>query len=393
MIGAERERKREDGEAHFVAGIRTFAVTSLLGAVSWTLGGVPLTAVTLGAITAYAAVAYFRTHEHDPGLTTEVSLLLTVMLGALAMREPPVASGLAVVLAVLLAARAPLHRFVRSVLSDEEIRDGLILAAATLVVLPLTPNEAMGPHMAINPRRIWTIVVLVMAVSAAGYIAVRLLGPRYGLPVAGFASGFVSSSATIAAMAARSKEEPGLLRPAVAGAALSSVATVVQMAMLLAAISAPVLRAMAGPLAAAGVAALLYGALFTWRSARSDEGDGRQRGHPFSLKAALLFAGAIAFVLVAAAALNDRFGRAGALIAAAFAGFADAHSPAVSVASLAESGKLALADSAVPILAALSTNAVTKAALALYGSRSYAAQVIPGLVLMIGAAWLAYFLG
>src|SRR3546814_18032399 len=90
----------------------------------------------------------------------------------------------------LLAARTPLHRFVRQVLTEDELRDGLTFAAATLVILPLLPDQAVGPFGVLNPRRIWIVVILVMAIGGTGPIAVRALGARFGRPLAGFAGGF-----------------------------------------------------------------------------------------------------------------------------------------------------------------------------------------------------------
>src|SRR6185436_5609850 len=120
------------------------------------------------------------------------------------------------------------HHFVREVLSQSELRSILIFAAATLVVGPVIPDRYIGPFSAINPRALWQVVILILAVSAAGDIAVRSLGVRFGLPLAGLASGFISRTATIAAMAARAAENPNLMRPAVASAVLSSLSTVVQ---------------------------------------------------------------------------------------------------------------------------------------------------------------------
>src|SRR5262249_10247727 len=154
------------------------------------LGGAVLLAVVLAAIAGLVILAYLRTHQHDPGMTTEASLLLTLVLGGLAMREPAIASGSAVVVAILLAARTRMHHFVRSVLTERELNDTLIFAAAVVVVLPLMPNRYLGPFGAVNPRTIWKIVVLMMSVSAAGHVAVRALGARFGLPVSGLASGF-----------------------------------------------------------------------------------------------------------------------------------------------------------------------------------------------------------
>ena len=389
LIGAERERHRRGDDASFPAGIRTFAVASLLGAVSLELGNELLLAVGLLAVAALTVIGYLRTGDHDPGLTTEAALLLAVLLGALATRQPALASAVAVTVAIVLAARDPIHRFVRSVLSEQEVADALIFAAAVLVIFPLVPDRYIGPFAAINPRIIWKIVILMMSISGAGYVAVRLLGTGYGLPLAGLASGFVSSAATISAMGSRAKSEPSLCRPAAAGAALSTVATMVLMAILLAATSRSTLAALTIPLAAGGVVALAYGFLLTLRSVRQDNGGTSHRGHAFSLKSALGFAAMIAGVQFAAAALNAWLGTTGVLIASAVAGFADAHSTGVSVGSLVAGDKLIAPEAVLPILAALTTNTVTKMVFAITsGTRTFALQVVPGLLLVIVAAWL-----
>jgi uncharacterized membrane protein (DUF4010 family) len=106
------------------------------------------------------------------------------------------------------------------------LHDGLLLGAAALS--SIGARQAIGPYDAFNPFAIWRLVVLVMLIGAAGYIAVRVLGARLGLPVAGFASGFISSAATIAAMGSRARKDPPVMRSAVAGAVLSTLATVVR---------------------------------------------------------------------------------------------------------------------------------------------------------------------
>ena len=160
-------------------------------------------AATVAGVAALVAVAYLKSRSDDPGLTTEIALILTVLLGGLSMQQPALTAGLAVALVALLTARIPLQHFVRSVLTASEVRDALLFAGATLVILPLLPNQALGPYGALNPDRSGSLSFLVMAISAAGYVLVRVLGPRFGLPIAGLASGFVSSTATIGAMATR----------------------------------------------------------------------------------------------------------------------------------------------------------------------------------------------
>ena len=267
------------------------------------------------------------------------------------------------------------------------------LAGATLVVLPLLPDKPLDPYCVFNLRLVWIVVILVMGVSAAGYIAIRLLGVRFGLPLSGFAAGFVSSSATIGAMAARVKQAPDLLRPAAAGAVLSTVATVVELALLLAATSMAALAALAAPLACAGVMAVLYGGLFTlW--ALKHEGSGDEKpGRAFNLATALALAATLTVILVASAALQAWLGEAGIVMAAGVAGFADAHSAAVSAASLVAAQKMTAVQAVYPVLAALTTNTVTKVVLAFTGgSRAFAFSVVPGLLLVAAAAWAGAFL-
>lgn len=347
-----------------------------------------LLAVATGGVIILTAAAYWRGHEDDPGLTTEIALILTALLGGLSVQQPAMAAGLAVIIAILLAAKSRLHRFVQSVLSEEELNDALIFAGATLVVLPLVPNRPMGPFGAINPHSVWILVILVMALSAAGYIAVRLLGARFGLPISGLASGFISSTATIGAMGARAAKAPDILAAAVAGAVLSTIATIVQMALVLAATSMTTLRALSIPLICAGLAAVIYGAFFTIQALRQKLEGEAQGGKAFSLSTALVFAATLSSILVASAALREWFGETGIIVAAALAGIADTHSAAISVSSLVATEKMNSVEAVFPILAGLSTNTISKMFLAgISGGRSFALRVIPGLIIVALAAW------
>lgn len=388
LIGAERERRKRSGPVRSPAGIRTFAVTSLAGAVSVVAGGEILLAVTTGGAILLTAIAYFRSQSDDPGLTSEIALVLTALLGGLSMQQPALAAGVAVTLAALLAARTQLHHFVRSVLTELEVTDGLILAGATLVVLPLLPDQSMGPYGALNPRSIWLIVILVMAIGAAGYIAVRILGDRFGLAIAGLASGFISSVATIGAMGTRAKTTPAILGAAVAAAVLSTVATIVQMCAVLAATSMTVLRVLSIPLLCAGLAAVAYGVVFTIKALRDTKTANSQTGHAFSFVSAIMLAVTLSGILLVSAALRENYGEIGVMIGAALAGFADTHSAAVSIASLVASGKMNPSDAISPILAALSTNTISKIVVAwTAGGRPFAARLTPGLIFVISAAW------
>lgn len=394
LVGAERERRKDTSPARSAAGIRTFAVSALLGAVSVLLGGRLVLAVAAVMVGVLAVVAYQHTRDEDPGITTEFALLLTCLLGGLAIREAVLAAGVGAVLAMLLAARNRIHYFVHSVLTEQELNDIILFSATALIVLPLAPDRFMGPFDALNPRAIARLIVLVMAISALGYVAMRSLGPRYGLPLAGFASGFVSSTATIYSMGERASRQEALMRGAVAGAVLSSIATFIQLTIVVALIQPALLSALALPLTSGGLVACLYGLLFVLRRGPANDEGGEDVGRAFDLKTAAAFSALVSLVLLLSAGLNVWLGTRGMLLGAAVTGLVDAHATAASVASLLAAKKISIDQAVGPILLGLTTNTVMKAVVAFNsGGPRYAARIVPGLALVIIAIWLGAWLG
>ena len=390
LIGLERERSKGTGLTRRAAGIRTFALAALLGAIAMHLGGILLLAVAMTGLGVLAALSHAYGHDEDPGLTTEIGLIATPLLGGLAMSDTRLASGLAAAVAVVFAAKKPLHSFVRRILTDAEVKDGLVLAVATLVIWPQLPDRYLGPFQALNPHTIWLLVIVVLALGSCGQVATRALGARFGLPIAGFAFGFVSSTATIGSMAGRVLKDPASIRPAVAGAVFSSVATFILLALLLLTIHRPTFVQMALPLAAGAIASTLYGLAFALRGGAPEKSSVVEPGRAFSMRTAFGLAAMMAVTLVLAAALKDWLGESGVTVGAIVAGFVDAHSAAISVASLAASAKITPREAVLPILAAVTSNAVAKIAMAVgAGSRAYALRVTPGLATPIALAWAA----
>ena len=392
LIGIERERIKDAGPEPGVAGLRTFTLISLAGALGIWIGGVSVFIATGAIIGVLIAVGYLRTRDTDPGLTTEIAMVVTFLLGGLAIREPRLAAALAVIVAILLTFRKHAHNWVKNVLTDAEVRDGLLLAAAALVILPLTPTEAIDPWGVVQPRKLWMLAVLVMAINALGYLALRALGAKTGLAVAGLLSGFVSSTATIGAMGARAKSQPELRKGAVAGAAASSVATVIQLAIVIGLVSIPTLALLTPSLIASGIAAVLYAGFFALRSFRElSAAEDAPKGRPFEPKTAIVFVLVVGLTLLISALLTQWLGDRGLMIAAGVAGFTDAHAPAISSASLAASGRTSTEFAALAVLVGFTTNMVSKTAVAFsMGDRRYAFELMPGLVLMAAAAWGAW---
>jgi uncharacterized membrane protein (DUF4010 family) len=240
----------------------------------------------------------------------------------------------------------------------------------------------------VDPRRLWALVVLLIALQAAGYVALRVAGPRIGLGLSGLASGFISSTATIAAMAARARTEPGLLGACVSGVLFSNVATVAQLVVVTVTVHPAALTALGAPLAAGGVAAAML-ALVSLRDARGGA-TGRPSGRAFNVTAAAVLAALLTAVTALAAILTEHYGARAAEWTAALSGFADVHAAATSVLSLAAGGRLAARDVALPIVLAFTANTGSKLVAAWGGGRAYGARVTAGLFVITGAVWAGW---
>ncbi|MGV3581772.1 MAG: MgtC/SapB family protein [Methylophilus sp.] len=391
IIGTERERSKSIDENRAVAGVRTFAIASLLGATSYMVS-IWLHIAILICVMIFVAVAYFTNQSEDSGLTTEISLLFTVILGGLTMTNSTLAASLGIVTALLLLIKKRLHGFVLNTVTKAELYEFLMLSAATLIILPIVPNAFIGPFDAVNPRNLWLIVIFVMAINAIGHLALRLLGQRIGLPIVGFVSGFISSIATIGAMGERAKKTPTLSNSAVCGATFSSLATIFELSMILAAIHTATLNALKWSLIFGGVAIASYGLILTIKSFDQHATYDAKANNSFSLKTALMFASMIAIVLIVSAALKAWFGQNGLIIASGVAGLADSHAPSITVATMAAAGKINAENAVIPILVALSLNTCSKALIAIWsGSKAFAAQVILGLIIQVVALWVGWW--
>jgi uncharacterized membrane protein (DUF4010 family) len=393
LVGIERERRKGSGPQRGAAGVRTFLIVALVGVLSALTGGPVMPVMMALAVGALAVSAYRSDRSGDPGMTTEVALLATFLLGVLSDSAPALAAGIGALLAIALAARDWLHRFVRRQLSAQEIHDGLLLAACALVVLPLVPDRAIGPYGAFNPRTVWKFTVLVMSINALGYLAQRVLGTRRGLPLAGLAAGFISSSAAHAALGARARSQPALRASALAGAAWSSVATFVQLALVLAVVSPALLQPMLAPLLAALLVCTATALLLTARSKDGAMPTAGPPGRVFRLQESLLIGGLIAVVLLVTTLASRWFGARYAVMTVMLGGFADVHSATASAGMLRNGAAFTTERAALAIGLAVAANTATKLALAWRsGGSGFALRLAPGLLLAIAAGALSWLL-
>jgi uncharacterized membrane protein (DUF4010 family) len=154
LIGVDRERRKGTGPTRHFAGIRTFAVVSLAGAAAQLIDQPWVTLVAALVVAAQAVISHLKDRSQDPGVTTEIALFMTFLLGVLTIDHPTVAAAGGVVVAALLAARGPLQRFSTRTLSETEWRDALVLTGSALVILPLAPDRPLVWLGGVNPRTV-----------------------------------------------------------------------------------------------------------------------------------------------------------------------------------------------------------------------------------------------
>lgn len=389
LIGVEREHRKSTSTARRFAGVRTFALTGLIGGVAQVVGH-GLVVVSALLVLALTLTLHWRERDHG-GITTELALYLSFLLGVVAIGNPEVAAGAAVVVAATLNLRSWLHHFARVSLTPGELRDALILAGAALVVRPLLPDAGSPWLLGINPKTLWTLAVVIMCIQAGAHVALRLAGPRLGLALAGFASGLISSIATTAAMGSRCRADATLRGACIAGALLSNVSTFVLLWVVALAI-APEHLARTAPILVCGTAAALGVAAASLWGQRHSRVDPPTASQALSAKQALLFAAGLSGATLAVAYANARFGTQAGVAGAAIAGFFDLHAAAGSALALLAGGTASAESAVLAVLLAMTANMSSKiAAAAASGGIAFALPVGRSLLLVLLASWLPYW--
>jgi len=385
LMGIERERRKGDGPFRALAGVRSFALASLSGAAAALIGSMALVAVVGVFIAALAVTAYARDDSGDPGVTTEIALLLAYLIGVLCAGDQLLAAALAVAATGLLAARDSLHQFARDWLQPGEVRSGLVLAALFLLVAPLVPDAPLWQGL-FNPWVVMRLLLVLLVIQSLAHVGRRLLQARQAMALSALASGFVSSTATIASLGMEVREGAAV-RPQAGAAVLSCVATMAQIVVVAAAVQPLWLATLWLPALAGALVAGAWG----WWSVRGvpagpDDGVAARPLLPpdtamFKLRDAALIAALLTAVQVGVHLLTRWQGDAGMLAGALLAALADVHAAAAAL--LAQAGPASPSAPAIgqALGAALLVHAGSKSAVALAsGGWRYALAVAPGVL-------------
>ncbi len=389
LIGTERERKQS--KIKEFAGIRTFMLIAVFGTSSAFLSTFYPNFIIIAflGLSAMVGLSYITSMKEDGdiGITTEVVALLTFILGALCFSDEglQIVPILAIIITTLLAVKPYLHTFARRI-SQKEIINTLKFLIVAFVILPLLPNQTMGPLDVFNPYQIWLMVVFISGISFAGYILMKFIGPEKGISATGVIGGLVSSTAVTTAMAARVKESDFVIRAAVFATVVASSMMFLRVLFEVSVINPTLIGLLAAPMLSMGILGIALGFL-AWKTTKVREvGEDLKLKNPFSLKPALIFGLLFLIILFVSKIADIYFGSRGIYITSIISGVADVDAITISMAILARNTITPEVAVTAITLASIS-NTVVKFFIAMFfGTRKfgYLVGIIFALIISIG---------
>ncbi len=371
LIGLERGwHDRDLPEGRRVAGLRTFALTGLLGGVLASLPGetgVWLVLAGLLAIALLLAISYWQaaTATGNLSITTAVAMLVTLTLGAYAASgEVLLSLAAAVIVALLLNLKPTLHGWLRFI-EHRELSAALQLLVLSVVILPNLPNKGFGPYSALNPYELWWAVILISGLSLAGHIAMRLSGPHRGILWTGLLGGLASSTAATLALSRYARQQPALAEVAADGALAACGIMFFRMSVLLGVIQPALLAKFGLPLIVTGLVMLAV-VYWHWRKRERVKQTGSEIGgmEPFDLSTAFGFSAFLAIMAVLVPAAKEWLGTFGVYALAAISGLADVDAITISLARTHGAGGLPVVATMIGISLAALVNMLSKASIA-----------------------------
>ncbi|MDQ7011107.1 MAG: MgtC/SapB family protein [Mariprofundaceae bacterium] len=371
LIGLEREygQRRVNGRKKHVeaAGIRTFALVALAGnLLTWLPQPMMTWGVSLGlGFTALIALlSYRRTsmgEQADKGITSEVVLVLTFILGTLTgLGYVLMATIVAVIVFTLLHFKKILHHFSHS-LSRTDMRQAIQFLIVSVVVLPVLPNKAYGPYESLNPQHIWLMVVLISGIGFAGYAAIKVMGQRVGLGITGMLGGLASSTAVTLSMSRLSHSNPAMGNACILAIILACGTMFPRVAVLSLLFNPEITSVLLLPVLVITGYALLV-AWLLWRRGGKKQHDSshyQPEMNPLSMRIALAFGAFYGLVVFFSHMAQFHFGDGGILTVAGLSGLSDIDAITLSVSEMSRE-HLSISLAAQAILLACATNSIVK---------------------------------
>lgn len=386
LIGIERERHNTANDRPAFAGFRTYVLVTLMGAMTF-LFGMAVGIAGFLFVSGIALISQLKNTPSDPGITSEVALTISFLIGAMCVWQPAIATSSSVIVTGFLLSKNSLNNFASRWLTSAEVRDGTILLALALIALPLMPNHPYWGTV-LNPYVILRLLVLILGIQALAHLAKRLLSLRQATLLSGLASGFVSSTATIASLGLSVRTKQASEKVGAAGALMSCVATLLQLAVIALGVGLAWLKVLALPI----MVGSLIGAVWAWWLIKSDknfatttEADtiktvSEQDNRMFSLKEAALVAVALTLIQVLIYGLGQWIGDKGVMAGTLLASLFELHA-AMAAVFLQGDPVLSLSNTLfISLLLGMAVHTISKSVNAvLTGGWGYARYLIPAL--------------
>jgi uncharacterized membrane protein (DUF4010 family) len=329
LIGLEREEHKANKTHYSFGGVRTFPLIALIGYSIALLTGRQLWPEILGfvAVAGFLMLSYWRkvtssTEEEMPGVTSELSGLITYLIGPLVYHDYFwIATTLTVASMLLLELKDVLEGLTKRI-EPREILTFTKFLLLTAVILPVLPNQAFG-RFQINPFKTWLIVVAVSSVSYGSYLLLQFTKGS-GIQLSAVLGGIYSSTATTVALAKRSTHEthPHLFAGSIL---LASAFMYLRLTILIGIFNWGLMRSLAVPFISLAVAAGVTGLIWSRRQDGPHEALHRQyhHGNPLEMRAAFFFAALFIVILVFTKLVFSYMGNRGAYLLGAVIGLAD----------------------------------------------------------------------
>ncbi|WP_039974573.1 MgtC/SapB family protein [Vibrio jasicida] len=396
IVGTQRGWvMRNSVEGSRVAGIRTFSLVGLLGGLIGILAKIYtplLLGFTLIALVILACIAFViqQKKSEDISITGVVSLVITFVLGSLAVSgEAVLAAAAAVITAVVLDNKKELHQALQR-LQEYELDAALRLLLISIVLLPLLPNQAYGPWKALNPYEIWWMVVLIASISFVGYFAIKIGGAKRGILFTSVFAGLSSSTALTLQFSHLSREQEGI-SPLLASGILLSCGTMFPRLLIVLSVLNPQLVSLLWPIVLVMMIALYLPAWWIWRRSEVEKIEqSNKQTNPLALQSALFFGVVLAIIMLLSHALSDWFGSAGILVLSAVSGITDVDAISLTL-GRQSTQSLALEVAVLGIFIAASVNTIVKMGMVLMiGARQLWAKVVPPMLSAVCLGGLVY---
>lgn len=372
LIGLERGWEyRQLPEGGRVAGIRTFGLISLAGAVAIQLDSFAHELILPAALIGIAflmGLGFWRESQiqNDVSATTGIAALVAFGLGALAgTGQFGLAASAAVAVALLLGFRAELHSLVFHI-ERQELTATLRLLLISVVMLPVLPNRGYGPWAALNPYRLWSMIVMIATLSYLGYFAIKFLGQRRGVLVTGLLGGMISSTAVTLTLAPAARESEEMSEVVAAGVLAASTVMFPRILLIAGIVASSLIRFLAPPLLAAAVVTLVGASWFSRLHAEAVLSSSDQHvvaRNPLNLWFALKFGLLLTLIMMLTRTAKAMLGDRGLLAISGISGLADVDAITLSVSSMFNQAQMKLPIAVIAILLAAAVNTLVKPAL------------------------------